>query len=172
MGHSLRLLDKKKRQSTLNMTAKAVETTPKVETKLLGLSIPDFMIPPAPGVTNDDQYQAQVSETLGLNFNSPEFWHPNRGAADMTSLEADRTEAELAVDSRPDPEDASTVVMGGVDDASSAGQIDYGYSFDPRLVRFDAFRTTQGIVPFASDTAASVYFDMVFSIEKAIAKDG
>lgn len=172
MGHSLRLLDKKKRQSTLNMTAKAVETTPKVETRLLGLSIPDLMIPPAPGVTNDDQYQTQVSETLGLNFNSAEFWHPNRGAADMTSSEADRTEAELAVDSRPDPEDSSTVVMGGVDDASSAEKIDYGYSFDPRLVRFDAFRTTQGIVPFASDTAASVYFDMVFSIEKAIAKDG
>ena len=61
MGHSLRLLDKKKQQSALTMTAKAVETTPKVETRLFGLSIPDLTIPPAPGVTNDDQYQAQVS---------------------------------------------------------------------------------------------------------------
>ena len=42
MGHSLRLLDKKKRQPALKMTARAVEETPQVETRLLGLSIPEL----------------------------------------------------------------------------------------------------------------------------------
>ena len=45
-------------------------------------------------------------------------------------------------------------------------------SFDPRIVRFDAFKSTSGIVPFADTTAASVYYDMVFSVEKAVAKMG
>ena len=38
----------------------------------------------------------------------------------MTSSEADRTEAELVVDSRPDSTDSSTVVMGGISDPSNA----------------------------------------------------
>jgi hypothetical protein len=122
-------------------------------------------------VTNDDQYQAQISQTLGMNFNSPVFWHPNRGSSDETNPDADRTDTDFAVESLPDPADASTVAMAGVDDASALALLDYGYSFDPRLVRFDAFRTTQGIVPFASDSAASVYYDMVFSIEKGLGED-
>lgn len=43
-------------------------------------------------------------------------------------------------------------------------------SFDPRVVRYDAFKSAGTIIPFASDTAASVYYDMVFSVEKAVAK--
>jgi hypothetical protein len=43
-------------------------------------------------------------------------------------------------------------------------------SFDPRIVRYDAFKSAGTIIPFSSDTAASVYYDMVFSVEKAVAK--
>jgi hypothetical protein len=123
-------------------------------------------------VTNDDQYQAQISQTLGSKINSPSFWqHQGGGTYGATTTDADRTDTDLAVESRPDTTDASTVAMAGVDDASALALLDYGYSFDPRLVRFDAFRTTQGIVPFASDSAASVYYDMVFSIEKGLGED-
>lgn len=42
-------------------------------------------------------------------------------------------------------------------------------SFDPRLTRFDAVKTEQGIIPFATDTASSIYYDMTFHIEKSAA---
>ena len=37
-------------------------------------------------------------------------------------------------------------------------------------MRYDAFKSAGALIPFASDTAASVYYNMVFSIEKAVAK--
>ena len=40
--------------------------------------------------------------------------------------------------------------------------------FDPRLARFDAFKTTDAIYPFSDATASSVYFDLVFSVEKGV----
>ena len=45
---------------------------------------------------------------------------------------------------------------------------DYAYSFDPRLTRFDGFSSGAQIIPFSSNTASSVYFDMVFTGEKAV----
>jgi hypothetical protein len=108
-----------------------------------------------------------------MNFNSPEFWHPNRGSSDETNPDADRADTDFAVESRPDTDDASTVAMAGIDDASSAlgAQPDYAYSFDPRLIRFDAFQSYKGIMPFSSDSAASVYYDMVFTVEKGLGQD-
>lgn len=46
-----------------------------------------------------------------------------------------------------------------------------GYSaFDPRVAFFDSFVSANNIiVPFATDTAASAYYDMVYSIESKIA---
>lgn len=40
--------------------------------------------------------------------------------------------------------------------------------FDPRLARFDAFKTTDAIYPFSDNTASSVYFDLVFSVERSV----
>lgn len=83
MGHSLRLLDKKKRQSTLKMTAKAVETTPNVDINILrrnGMLLgeggwngdPDLAPPPT--VTNDEQYQNYVSTVLESNSTENDWW--------------------------------------------------------------------------------------------------
>ena len=41
-------------------------------------------------------------------------------------------------------------------------------TFDPRIIRFDAFKSNYGIVPFGSETASSIYFDMVFTGESAV----
>lgn len=42
-------------------------------------------------------------------------------------------------------------------------------SFDPRIAFFDGFVSKENaVVPFATDTAASAYYDMVFTIEKAV----
>lgn len=40
--------------------------------------------------------------------------------------------------------------------------------FDPRIARFDAFKTTDAIYPFSDATASSAYFDLVFSVEKGV----
>lgn len=54
-------------------------------------------------------------------------------------------------------------------DASTGTQQQQVYiPFDPRLARFDAFKTTDAIYPFSDATASSVYFDLVFSVEKGV----
>lgn len=54
-------------------------------------------------------------------------------------------------------------------DSSTGGEMTEGdpASFDPRLTRFDAVKTEQGIIPFATDTASSVFYDMTFHIERS-----
>ena len=48
-------------------------------------------------------------------------------------------------------------------------QAQYAVAFDPRLQRVDAFLSENKIlVPFASDTASSAFFDQLFTIESAI----
>lgn len=45
-------------------------------------------------------------------------------------------------------------------------------TFDPRIIRFDAFKSNFGIVPFGSETASSIYYDMVFTGESAVFGSG
>ena len=47
-------------------------------------------------------------------------------------------------------------------------EMDITIPFDPRLARYDAFKTTDAIYPFADNTASSVYYDLVFSVEKSV----
>ena len=48
-------------------------------------------------------------------------------------------------------------------------QAQYAVAFDPRLQRVDAFLSENKIlVPFASDTASSAFFDQLFTIESAV----
>lgn len=62
-------------------------------------------------------------------------------------------------------------INGTTNEVSAAGvSEESAASFDPRLVRFDAFKTGDALVPFSDATAASVYYDMVYSVEKAVAK--
>lgn len=41
-------------------------------------------------------------------------------------------------------------------------------TWDPRLIRVDAFNNGIAVIPFSTDTAASAYYDQVFTIEQAI----
>ena len=73
-------------------------------------------------------------------------------------------------------QDAPEAVLEGVNtdgDPNGAPQPEPTYdpaSFDPRLTRFDAVKSDGAIIPFATDTASSVFYDMTFHVEKA-AKD-
>lgn len=59
---------------------------------------------------------------------------------------------------------SSNIISGDVTDSSDNN---YKYAWDPRLARMDGFVSKNNlIIPFATDTAASAYYDELFVIEK------
>jgi hypothetical protein len=136
------------------------------EGNVLGLSIPKIL---PEGIMSDEQLQAYISTLYPVDSSQSTSY--DRDISTATPSDSDTTDE--ALESKPDTTDASAVgsAVAGASDASAQGVIDYGYSFDPRVVRFDGFKSTGGIMPFASDTASSAYFDMVFTIEKGIGVD-
>jgi hypothetical protein len=85
----------------------------------------------------------------------------------------DYSEDDVNIDDT-DFEETDEFAMGGQGDEISEPEEYYnsnGYAaFDPRIAFFDSFVSANNmIVPFATDTAASAYYDMVFSIESKVA---
>lgn len=89
---------------------------------------------------------------------------------DLTSMTLTK---KSAFDQTPEEffasQDGGEIVDGTETSDTPEGMVpDYAYSFDPRLTRFDGFSRGAQIIPFSSNTASSVYFDMVFTGEKAV----
>ena len=56
-------------------------------------------------------------------------------------------------------------------DASLAGTERGPISFDPRIYRWDAFKTTDALIPFSQESASSVFYDMVYTVESGVAQE-
>lgn len=121
---------------------------------------------------SDERKQYEISSYINEYYEEDEINRLQVYIDDMLSM-LNLDDAKYYSLYKKSRNDISGIVNATTDEGSTLPESRHAAAWDPRLIRIDGFLATQKnspgqiIVPFASDTAASAYFDEVFTIEKA-----
>ena len=164
---SLKLIDKKKKKSMQYSSSQYIYTNNKSlydEGRKYGEG------ETSTGFSSDEEKQADMSKKLAptvdlseINTKTIDFSKSiiSVPSADTAFLKTDLNTGALLTNAR----------TGDSADASLAGTERGPISFDPRIYRWDAFKTTDALIPFSQESASSVFYDMVYTVESGVAQE-